>query len=480
MTTIVWFRQDLRVTDNPALMAALEGGGAVIPLYMQSPGEEGAWPPGAAARWWLHHSLDSLSADLAARGSRLILISTDSCLDALLSLAAATGATRVVWNRRYEPEVIARDTCIKKELRNRGIETGSYNSALLNEPWNVRSKAGGPFQVFTPFWRHCQSLPGPAVPLPAPESLPGPTAWPPSATLESLGLLPHPDWSTGIRSAWSPGTAGARAALQRFLVEGFDGYDTQRDRPDRSGTSRLSPHLHFGELGPREIWHATREFAEARGQPDSAWRGSKFLAELGWREFAYHLLYHFPRTPQEPLRANYARFPWRDDPVMVAAWQRGRTGYPIVDAGMRELWQTGWMHNRVRMIVGSFLIKDLLIDWRAGAAWFWDTLVDADLASNTLGWQWVAGCGADAAPFFRIFNPVSQARRFDPDGAYIRRWVPELARLPNEWIHQPWEAPVGTLQAADIRLGEHYPQRLVDHDEARRAALAALTAIKNV
>jgi deoxyribodipyrimidine photo-lyase len=486
MTTLVWFRQDLRVTDNPALAAALEHGGDVIPAYLHCPAEEGAWPPGAASRWWLHHSLASLAADLAARGSRLTLLAPDSSLNALVSIAQATGATRIVWNRRYEPAIVERDTRIKAELRNRGIETASYNSALLNEPWNVLTKSGGPFQVFTPFWRHCKGLADPAPPLPAPQRLPAPAKWPLSVTLESLNLLPQPDWAAGMRSAWRPGSAGAHAQLKRFLTESFGEYATHRDKPGITGTSRLSPHLHFGEIGPREIWHATRNVAEAQGVSgavrqgvDSAWRDSQFLAEVGWREFAYHLLYHFPQTPQEPLRANYTGFPWRDDAPAVDAWRRGATGYPIVDAGLRELWHTGWMHNRVRMIVGSFLVKDLLINWTTGARWFWDTLVDADLASNTLGWQWVAGCGADAAPFFRIFNPTSQAQRFDPEGAYIRRWIPELERLPTEWIHQPWEAPAPTLAAAGIRLGEHYPHRLVHHDEARRAALAALAAVKN-
>jgi deoxyribodipyrimidine photo-lyase len=479
MTTLVWFRQDLRVADNPALNAALLHGGQVIPVYVHAPEEEGAWPPGAASRWWLHHSLASLGADLAARGSRLILLAGASSFNALVSLLKATGATRIVWNRRYEPTIIERDTRIKTELRNLGVETASYNSALLNEPWTVLTKSGGPFQVFTPFWRHCKGLADPASPLPAPQRLPAPKEWPLSVTLESLNLLPTPDWAVGMRSLWSPGSAGAHAQLKRFLTQGLDEYATLRDRPDTDGTSRLSPHLHFGELGPREIWHATRQAAADRGGSDNAWRDSKFLAEVGWREFAYHLLYHFPRTPQEPLRANYTRFPWRDDPPAVAAWRRGATGYPIVDAGLRELWHTGWMHNRVRMIVGSFLIKDLLIDWTTGARWFWDTLVDADLASNTLGWQWVAGCGADAAPFFRIFNPTSQAQRFDPQGVYIRRWVPELSQLPKEWIHQPWEAPAATLAAAAIRLGEHYPNRLVHHDTARRAAMAALAAVKD-
>jgi deoxyribodipyrimidine photo-lyase len=478
MTTIVWFRQDLRVADNPALAAALEHGGDVIPVYLHAPQEEGDWPPGAASRWWLHHSLASLGKELGALGSRLILLAPESCLSALIALAQATQATRIVWNRRYEPAIIERDTRIKTELRGHGIETASYNSALLNEPWTVLTKGGSPFQVFTPYWRHCKARADPTPPLPAPQRLPAPRKWPRSASLASLGLLPRPDWAAGLRSTWTPGSHGARVHLDRFVTQCFDEYATLRDRPGTTGTSRLSPHLHFGEIGPREIWHAIAGVARSRGASHDAWRDSQFLTELGWRECAYHLLYHFPRTPLAPLRANYARFPWRDDDAALAAWQRGATGYPLVDAGLRELWHSGWMHNRARMIVGSFLIKDLLLDWTTGARWFWDTLVDADLASNTLGWQWVAGCGADAAPFFRIFNPTTQARRFDADGAYIRRWIPELRGLPDEWIHRPWEAPAEVLGAAGIRLGEQYPRRLVDHDTARQAALAALKAVR--
>jgi deoxyribodipyrimidine photo-lyase len=406
-------------------------------------------------------------------------------LAVLTALAAECGASRVLWNRRYEPAIIARDRRIKEALRSQGIEAVSFNSALLHEPWTVRTKTGGPFQVFTPFWRHCKSLPEPAEPLPAPSAIPAPERWPESASLESFALLPRIDWAAGMRSAWIPGSAAAHRLLQQFLADGFADYGAKRDQPGVRGTSRLSPYLHFGEIGPREIWHATRRMAGTHGGRDgssaneSAWRDSKFLAELGWREFAHHLLYHFPDTPVEPLRKNYAGFPWKSDPESAAAWTRGATGYPLVDAGLRELWHTGWMHNRVRMVAGSFLIKDLLIDWTHGACWFWDTLVDADLASNTLGWQWVAGCGADAAPFFRIFNPTGQAAKFDPDGEYIRRWVPELARLPNAWIHQPWAAPAEVLEAAGVSLGEHYPHRIVDHDRARRAALDALAAIKS-
>jgi deoxyribodipyrimidine photo-lyase len=478
MTTLLWFRQDLRISDNPALCAALETAAPVIPVYIFAPGEDAGWRPGAAACWWLHHSLSRLDEDLQRCGSRLILRAADDSLQALLSLVRECGITQVVWNRRYEPAIIARDQTIKSALRAAGVTTMSYNSALLHEPWTVKTKTGGPFQVFTPYWRQCLSQDDPGEPLPAPERLTAPREWPQSTALDRLPLLPAIDWAAGLRATWTPGSRHAHELLGRFLEESFDGYGTRRDQPGVRGTSRLSPHLHFGEIGPREIWHATRRFAQARGQ-HTTWRASQFLTELGWREFAYHLLYHFPHTPERPLRANYARFPWKKDAAALAAWHRGLTGYPIVDAGLRELWHTGWMHNRVRMIVGSFLIKDLLISWTEGARWFWDTLVDADLASNTLGWQWVAGSGADASPFFRIFNPMTQGAKFDPHGAYVRQWIPELARLADEFIHQPWTAPAAALAAAGVTLGREYPHRLVDHDIARREALIALSAAKS-
>ncbi len=477
MTTLVWLRQDLRLADNPALAAAVEMGSAVIPVYLHAPGEEGDWAPGGASRWWLHHSLARLEEALTQRGSRLIYRATGDSAAALAHLVRETGATHVLWNRRYEPAIIARDRRIKCALRDLGVRTASSNSALLHEPWTIKTQNGGPFQVFTPYWRHCLALPDPGEPLPAPERIPAPLHWPESESLASLGLLPRIDWAGGLRAAWAPGSAAAHAQLEQFLAESFDHYGALRDRPGIHGTSRLSPHLHFGEIGPREIWHATRRRGLEHG-PQSGWRESRFLAEVGWREFAHHLLFHFPHTPTLPLRTEYARFPWKDAAAATAAWTRGLTGYPIVDAGLRELWNTGWMHNRVRMIAASFLVKDLLTNWTAGARWFWDTLVDADLAANTLGWQWVAGCGADAAPFYRIFNPLLQGSKFDADGSYVRRWVPELAKLPDEFIHQPWSAPAAVLGAAGVRLGEHYPERLVEHDSARREALAALATLK--
>ncbi len=477
MTTLMWFRQDLRTADNPALTAALETGGAVIPVYIYAPHEEDPWAPGAASRWWLHHSLAQLRQELQRCGSDLCLRSAEDSLGMLLALARFSGATRIVWNRRYEPAVVARDRNIKAALRAEGVEAASYNAALLHEPWTVKTKSGGPFQVFAPFWRHCNTLGDPGPVLAAPSTLPRPGRWPASELLEDWGLLPKIDWAGGLRTSWTPGSAAAHHSLRHFLQQAFDEYGSQRDQPAIRGTSRLSPHLHFGEIGPREVWHATRRFALARGQ-HTTWRESAFLTEVGWREFAHHLLYHFPHTPLAPLRPHYARFPWTSETAGKAAWARGATGYPIVDAGLRELWHTGWMHNRVRMITASFLIKDLLVNWTEGARWFWDTLVDADLASNTMGWQWVAGSGADAAPFFRIFNPVTQGLKFDPQGAYVRRWIPELAPLPDEWLHRPWAAPGDVLRAAGVTLGKHYPLPIVDHAVAREQALAALSQVR--
>ena len=475
--SIVWFRQDFRLTDNPALRAAISRG-EVVPVFVQAPDEETPWRPGGAADWWRHQSLRALDSRLREIGSRLIL-RRGPTLDTLRGLVKETNADAVFWNRRYEPVVIARDRKIKEALSGDGLAVESFNAALLHEPWTIQNQSKKPFQVFTPFWKHCLAKPDPAEPLPAPRNLPAPAKWPKSLPLDELELEPKIDWADGLRAAWQPGEAGASASLQRFLTTAFDSYSDQRNRPDVAGTSRLSPHLHCGEISPRQVWHGLRQMASQRGLPVERWRASQFLAEIGWREFAHHLLFHFPHTPNEPLRADFKKFPWRKDAAWLRAWQQGRTGYPIVDAGMRELWATGWMHNRVRMIVASFLVKDLLLDWQAGARWFWDTLVDADLAQNTLGWQWTAGCGADAAPYFRVFNPTSQGEKFDPHGEYVRKWCPELAKLPDQWLHQPHAAPPETLRAAGVVLGRTYPERIVSHAIAREVALEAFARIKS-
>lgn len=478
-SSIVWLRSDLRLADNPALHAAVERGKPIIPLFIWAPAEEGEWRLGAASCWWLHHSLADLDRELRGLGSRLVVRSGQS-FEILRDIARLTGASAIFWNRRYEPACVARDRQVAAQLDATGLHNVSLNASLLFEPWTVSTKSRAPFQVFTPFWRTCLASLSPTAPMGAPRRLPAPIRWPHSMAIHELGLLPKGDWTNGLRSAWKPGAHGAREQLDRFLAQAFAAYTTDRNRPDKPGTSRLSPYLHFGEIGPRQVVQAMRDHAAKRGLEEKAWKNSHFFAELGWREFAHHLIYHFPNTTSEPLRSGFAKFPWRSHDGWLRAWQRGKTGYPLVDAGMRELWTTGWMHNRVRMVVASFLVKDLMISWRRGAEWFWDTLVDADLANNTLGWQWTAGCGADAAPFFRVFNPSTQGAKFDPEGDYVRKWVPELGRLTPRWIHRPWEGPEAELAAAGIGLDQDYPRPIVQHGIARAVALEAYAALKAI
>ncbi len=477
--SIVWFRHDLRLQDNPALHAAIARGGPIVPVYIFDEVGEGRWVPGGASRWWLHHSLAALDASLRERGSRLTLARGEAA-DELEMIVKAVGATAVFWNRRYEPAAIARDAAIKARLATNGIDVKSFNGALLNEPHTITNKQGRPFQVFTPYWRHCLTLPVAAPIKLAVAEFPSPWRWPRSLELAELKLLPTISWDAGFGAVWQPGEEGAARRLKVFAARAMEDYADARNFPDRDGTSMLSPALHFGEVSPRQIWAAVKALAKDSGVFPPSNGARVFLAEVGWREFAHHLLFHFPTTPVSPLREEFARFPWAEDAhgKKLRAWQRGQTGYPIVDAGMRQLWQTGWMHNRLRMVVASFLVKHLRLSWTHGAAWFWDTLVDADLASNTLGWQWSAGCGADAAPYFRIFAPVLQGLKFDANGDYVRRWVPELARLPAEHIHAPWEAPMHVLAEAGVRLGETYPPPIVDHGTARDAALAALKKLR--
>jgi deoxyribodipyrimidine photo-lyase len=377
----------------------------------------------------------------------------------LQTIAKEAGATAVYWNRRYEPAARVQEEAVNSAFQSSPVETNSFNGSLLIEPWAIANKSGKPFRVFTPFWRACLNQAEPTTPLDSPDELPLPEKWPATAQVPELDLLPSIPWHQGIEATWNLSEAGANETLDRFVHETLHDYDIGRDRPDLHGTSRLSPHLHFGTISPRQVWHA---IAMAEDSQDK----ERYLSEIGWREFAHHLLYHFPHTTTMPMQETFTRFPWRDDADSLRAWQQGRTGFPIVDAGMRELWHTGWMHNRVRMIAASFLTKDLLIPWQEGARWFWDTLVDANLANNSLGWQWTAGCGADAAPFFRVFNPMTQGAKFDPDGEYVMRWIPELADLPNKNIHAPWQAPTPPLETI-------YPAPIVDHKEARLRALAA-------
>jgi len=460
--SIVWFRQDLRLSDNPALTAAANAG-PLIPVYILDDETPGAWKPGGASRWWLHHSLVSLSADLEKRGSKLILRRGDANA-VLTQIIAETNAQSVCWNRLYEPFAVARDTVIKTSLAERKVSAHSFNGSLLVEPWAIETGSDGPFKVFTPFWKSACKLIEDTSPAPPPKQMAAPPSWPGSEALASWNLLPaRPNWATGIAATWRPGESGARKRLAAFLDQAIQGYASDRNRPDMPGTSRLSPHLHWGEIGPRQIWHAISNLTERN--PSIEGQATTFLSEIGWREFSHHLLFHFPQITARNFKPAFDRFPWQDSDTLFDAWCRGRTGYPIVDAGMRELWATGYMHNRVRMVAASFLVKHLLIPWPRGAKWFWDTLVDADLANNAASWQWVAGSGADAAPFFRIFNPVIQGEKFDPEGKYVRQWVPELERCGTRQIHKPWTA-------SNFASLAYYPP-IVDHDRARARALDA-------
>lgn len=475
---IVWLHRNLRLADNAVLAAACQTGAPVIPVFILDDAASGGWATGGAARWWLHASLSALGRDLAERGGRLVLRRGDSAV-ALDELAAITRATAVYCARGYEPWAQRLETSVRDRLAGSGVEVRRFAGALLREPEEVRTKAGDPFRVYTPFWR-ALTAGGfvPPRPRPAPGDIPWPRQWPAGEELETWCLQPsRPNWAKAFGEHWTPGEAGARNRLSRFGDEAITSYRDHRDRPNMDATSRLSPHLHFGEISPAQCWH-TALAASARGEGGDA-GPQTFLRELAWREFSHHLLFHWPDLPTEPFRREFAAFPWRRDPQHLRAWQRGMTGYPIVDAGMRQLWATGWMHNRVRMIVASFLVKDLLIPWQDGAAWFWDTLVDADLANNSASWQWVAGSGADAAPYFRIFNPVRQGETFDPEGDYVRRWVPELARLPARDIHAPWLAPAAVLAAAGVKIDGTYPAPIVDHKAARERALAAFEAVKH-
>lgn len=479
---IVWFRRDLRIADNPALNAAVESGSPTICIYIREEEAAGMRPLGGAARWWLHGSLETLNRNLIEHGADLVILTGDAT-EILASLCVSLQPSAVFWNRRYDAAGIAVDTAAKTMLGDRGVRCESFNGSLLFEPWEVKSGAGGPMRVFyTPFWKAARAKRDPAPPTAAPREIRS-AKWTKihglePVSLKVLDLTPSkPDWAAGFKNRWTPGENGARERLADFLDEDLDGYSEHRDRPDRPGTSRLSPHLAFGDISPRQIWSAAYHHALARGGR-SASDLDKFQSELGWREFSYHLLFHYPDLATRNFEPRFNSFPWRDDGKALAAWREGQTGYPIVDAGMRQLWTIGWMHNRVRMIVASFLIKHLLIDWREGERWFWDTLVDADPANNPASWQWVAGTGADAAPYFRIFNPILQGEKFDPEGAYVREWVPELKRLPNDVIHRPWGASEEALQKVGVKLGENYPRPIVDHAAARQRALAALKSIR--
>jgi deoxyribodipyrimidine photo-lyase len=467
---IVWFRDDLRLADHPALAAAAAAGRPVLCVFVHDEHSVGLRRLGGAARWWLAQSLRALGRDLRARGGRLDLRS-GAAADVMASIATETGAAAVHWNRRHDRAGMAVDAAIEQRLAAQGVKVRTFPARLLHEPDLVRTKGGAPFSVFTPFWRRLRELTQ-QTPLPAPVRLTAPPSFR-SDAIETWGLEPHsPDWAGGLRTTWVAGEAAARDRLTGFIDEKLAGYAARRERPGLDGTSLLSPHLRFGEISAVQVRHAILLAGERLRGPSAA-DIDKFMSEIGWREFCHHLLYHRDDLHRVSIQARFDAFPWRDDAAALRAWQQGRTGYPLVDAGMRQLWASGWMHNRVRMVAASFLVKHLMIDWRLGEAWFWDTLVDADVANNPAGWQWVAGSGADAAPFFRIFNPVTQSQKFDPDGAYIRRWIPEIAGLTDAAIHTPW-----TARASTTALGTCvYPEPIVDHAAARARALAAFSRL---
>ncbi|MEX2607444.1 MAG: deoxyribodipyrimidine photo-lyase [Kiritimatiellia bacterium] len=458
---LLWFRNDLRLHDHPALTAAVESGAPVIPVYLYTPDADAPWEPGGASKWWLHHALTDLQDQLHKRGSTLILRSGSEPGVLLESLLKETGAEQIYWNRRYEPSQVELDSDLKKRF-----PAKSFRGSMLWEPGTVTTGSGDPYKVFTPFYKALQKQGDASEPLPAPKEIPAPEFFPASDALENWNLLPQIDWDTEFYDQWSPTEAGAHDQMETFLEEAAAEYKNERDFPAEKGTSRLSPYLHFGQISPRTVWHEAKARAAAEGGITGI---EAYTRQLVWRDFAMQMLFHFPHTDLHPLQEKYADFPWLSDDAALTKWQRGQTGFPIVDAGMRELWTTGWMHNRVRMIVASFLVKDLLLPWQKGAEWFWDTLVDADLANNSFGWQWAGGCGADAAPYFRIFNPMLQSKKFDPSGTYLRRWIPEISDLSNDHIHEPWTAPSPP---------EDYPAPMVDHHAARDRALEALNSLK--
>lgn len=465
---IHWFRQDLRLSDNLALTEAARSGD-VLPIYILDDENAGIHKMGGASRWWLHHSLLALDASLGGNLS----VYRGNPAKILPQIIERHDVNSVCWNRCYEPWCMARDEEIEETLSSVGIEVKISNGSLLWEPWDVLKKDGTPYKVFTPFYRNgCMNALAPREPLPFPPTASWVSDKKHSLKMNDLRLLPSIRWDKQLEAHWHIGEEGARNQLDCFLNEGLDYYKEGRNFPAKPYVSRLSPHLHFGEISPNQVWYA----AQMRGDGKNI---EHFCFELGWREFSHSLLYHFPDLPTKNLQSKFDAFPWRDDDKALKRWQQGMTGYPIVDAGMRELWQTGVMHNRVRMIVGSFLVKNLLLHWHHGERWFWDCLVDADLSNNSAGWQWIAGCGADAAPYFRIFNPITQGHRFDSDGKYTRRFVPELKKLPNKYLFSPWEAPKDVLENSGITLGKNYPEPIVDIKSSRERALEAFSSMKN-
>ena len=471
MTTIHWFRRDLRLHDNPSWQHALASSKRVIPVYIHCPSDEGTWRSGAASNWWLHQALADLAQQLAQVGCPLVILKAEhTALEALAGFCQTHQVKQICWNLCCEPAAIKRDATIESSLTSAGIQVTPFNGSLLFDPRKLTNKSGKPYKVFTPFWKHALSLhiPAPERPrlhTPPPHCIKG-------LSLDTLHLMPRISWYQSIASFWEPTRSGADRLIKAAVKKALP-YDSMRDIPADDGTSRLSPYLHFGQISPREFYHTILSQAADK---DKATDG--ILRQLIWREFSAYLLYHYPRSQDHPLKEEYNHFPWQIHPRILECWHRGQTGYPIVDAGMRQLWQTGWMHNRVRMIASSLLVKHLLQPWQEGARWFWDTLVDADLSNNTMGWQWIAGCGADASPYFRIFNPIIQGQKFDPQGTYVKHWIPELKDIPVSHIHTPWELSPLELKAAKVTLGKTYPTPIISHSRGRQKALAAYASFK--
>ncbi|WP_417819396.1 cryptochrome/photolyase family protein [Terasakiella sp.] len=463
---IVWFRQDLRLADHPALQYAAQRG-MVLPIYILDDEAAAPWKMGAASRVWLHSALQDLNDQLDG----CLQVFQGNAAEILAQLIADYDVKGLYWGRCYEPWRMARDCTIKERFRQQGVDVRSFNHSLLWEPWEIQKKDGTPYKVFTPYFRKgCLNAPPPRLPLPAQDTL-SLVQKREGLVLDDLSLLPRKiDWYSDMVAHWDISEEGAHNRLDAFLCDGLSHYKTGRDCPAQDNTSRLAPYLHFGQISPHQVWAAARSYGQVHHLDRDL---DHFCSELAWREFSHSLLYYNSHIPEKPLQEKFNDFPWLENAQHVSAWQTGKTGYPIIDAGMRELWQTGYMHNRVRMIVASFLIKNLMIPWQDGEAWFWDCLFDADLANNSASWQWVAGCGADAAPYFRIFNPVTQSEKFDPSGDYIRRYVPELANLPDKYIHKPWMAPMDILKKYSIVLDDQYPRPIVDLKSTRERALAA-------
>lgn len=465
---LVWLRRDLRLQDNPCLAQAVADGYEPIPVYVHAPEEESPWSPGAASSAWLHHSLVSLSNNIQSLGGQLILAKGGSFQE-LARLMQASKSEALYFSNCYEPHVQARDAKIESAFKNNGVVVQRFNSSLLFEPWQIQTGSGTPYRVFSPFWRNVCTQLRLRNAYPDIERLAAFTKAD-SLSIDQLQLLPKLKWHESFWRHWQPGESGALEMLDIFCDGAITGYKEQRNLPDRTGTSKLSPHLHFGEISPHQIWRRIEALKlDESPQADI----THYKSELGWREFSYHLLHHFPLSCNHNLNPQFDRFDWvQPDTETLSRWQRGKTGIPIVDAGMRELWQTGWMHNRVRMIVASYLCKNLRFHWLHGARWFWDTLVDADLANNSQGWQWTAGTGCDAAPYFRIFNPVTQSERFDPQARYIKRWLPEIENLPVPLVFAPWQKP----EQAKLLAPDYPTIPIVDLAESRRLALAAYSS----